>query len=335
MSMGTDQDSAQVDPTVKASGISLLKGIVTLLGGASGATSVWGATSDAAVTTDTTGTISGKLRGLVKWAFERMPASLGQKAKAASFPVTLASDEDLLSRLGEVQASPTSNTVLDRLKALLTGIVLAAGTAIIGKVGIDQTTPGTTDSVSVATAQGAGATIGTTTDAIVAAGAVGSQSAKLRRLTQGLEDLKTLIVLGAGTNSIGTVQPGNTANTTPWLVTQSPAATGGLSLYRNINLVATGVSIKGSAGQVKWYYIANNAATARFVKLYDKASAPTVGTDTPVLTLEIPSGSAANVSVPDGLQFTLGIGIGATQLVADNDTTAPSANDLVVNIGYK
>ncbi|MCB8942535.1 MAG: hypothetical protein H6658_02045 [Ardenticatenaceae bacterium] len=54
---------------------------------------VSGAVSDAAVTTDTTGTLSGKLRGLVKWAYERMPASLGQKSKANSFPVTLASDQ--------------------------------------------------------------------------------------------------------------------------------------------------------------------------------------------------------------------------------------------------
>jgi hypothetical protein len=52
-----------------------------------------GATTDAAVITDTTGTVSGKLRGLVKWAFERMPASLGQKVMASSFPVTIASDQ--------------------------------------------------------------------------------------------------------------------------------------------------------------------------------------------------------------------------------------------------
>lgn len=62
--------------------------------------------------------------------------------------ITHASDDLVVARLGEVQASPTANTVLDRLKALLTGIVLAAGSAIIGKVGIDQTTPGTTDHVS-------------------------------------------------------------------------------------------------------------------------------------------------------------------------------------------
>lgn len=44
---------------------------------------------------------------------------------------------------------------------------------------------------------------GANADATVAAGAAGSISAKLRRATQGLEDLKTLIVLAAGTNAIG------------------------------------------------------------------------------------------------------------------------------------
>ena len=46
-----------------------------------------GATTNAAVITDVAGTLSGKLRGLVKWAFERMPASLGRKSEALSFPV--------------------------------------------------------------------------------------------------------------------------------------------------------------------------------------------------------------------------------------------------------
>lgn len=46
---------------------------------------------------------------------------------------------------------------------------------------------------------------GATADAIVAAGATGSVSAKLRRVTQGLEDLKTLIILAAGNAIIGKV----------------------------------------------------------------------------------------------------------------------------------
>ena len=49
---------------------------------------------------------------------------------------SITSTDEISTRIGEVQASPTANTVLDRLKALLTGIVLAAGSAIIGKVGI-------------------------------------------------------------------------------------------------------------------------------------------------------------------------------------------------------
>lgn len=40
--------------------------------------------------------------------------------------------------IGEVQASPTANTVLDRLKALLTGIVIATGSNVIGKVALAQ-----------------------------------------------------------------------------------------------------------------------------------------------------------------------------------------------------
>lgn len=54
----------------------------------------------------------------------------------------------IVTQLGAVTASPTANTVLDRLKALLTGIVLSAGTALIGKVGIDQTTPGATNLIA-------------------------------------------------------------------------------------------------------------------------------------------------------------------------------------------
>jgi hypothetical protein len=52
-----------------------------------------GEQADAAVVTDANGSISGKLRGLVKWAFERMPASLGAKVSAESLPVVLALDQ--------------------------------------------------------------------------------------------------------------------------------------------------------------------------------------------------------------------------------------------------
>lgn len=74
---------------------------------AEGADVVEGATTDAAVVTDTNGTISGKLRGLVKWAFERMPASLGQKSMAASLPVVIASNQSDVSIFGTVAVATT------------------------------------------------------------------------------------------------------------------------------------------------------------------------------------------------------------------------------------
>lgn len=114
-----------------------------------------------------------------------------------------------------------------------------------------------------------------------------------------------------------------------------PGTSGGVALpYRNINLVATGVSVKGSAGQVYGWLISNNAASARFLKLYNKATAPVVGTDVPVITLEIPASSTGQFFIGTGIAFPLGIGVGATQLVADNDTTAPNANDVILNLFY-
>jgi hypothetical protein len=68
----------------------------------------------------------------------------------------------------------------------------------------------TTDTAGVHTPHhiiedGGSAALGATTDAVVAAGAAGTVSAKLRRATQALEDLKSLIVLAAGSNHIGEV----------------------------------------------------------------------------------------------------------------------------------
>lgn len=70
-----------------------------------------GAIADAAVVTDTTGTLSGKLRGLVKWAFERMPAALGQATMANSLPVVIASNQSAIAVSGTLTAVTTVGTI--------------------------------------------------------------------------------------------------------------------------------------------------------------------------------------------------------------------------------
>jgi hypothetical protein len=91
-----------------------------------------------------------------------------------------------------------------------------------------------------------------------------------------------------------------------------------------------GVSVKGSAGNLHHLVVSNDqAATKAYLKLYDKATAATVGTDTPVMTILVPGNTT--IVIPYDLirhSFTLGISYGITGLAVDTDSTAV-ATDLV------
>jgi len=107
------------------------------------------------------------------------------------------------------------------------------------------------------------------------------------------------------------------------------------NIYRNLNVGSTGASIKASAGYLQHIDVSNNAASPRFVKFYNKATAPTVGTDTPVITLQLAASSTLSIDYFAGIPFSLGIGIGAVTGVADNNTTNTTANDVVINVYYQ
>lgn len=88
--------------------------------------------------------------------------------------------------------------------------------------------------------------LGANADAIVAAGAAGSISAKLRRLTQGVEDLKSLVVLAAGTALIGKVgidqtTPGTTNKVVADLGATDNAVLDAIALGQEANLIPNGV----------------------------------------------------------------------------------------------
>lgn len=106
---------------------------------------------------------------------------------------------------------------------------------------------------------------------------------------------------------------------------------GGASVWRSLSLLATGLIAKASPGRLYGWHLANNNAAAVYVRIYDKATAPTAA-DTPVMTIEVPLKSAVSLSIPPGIAFVNGISARATTAVADNDTTAPSANDVVINL---
>jgi hypothetical protein len=114
------------------------------------------------------------------------------------------------------------------------------------------------------------------------------------------------------------------------------STTGGASVYRSIDLDESEEEVKGSAGQLYGYYFFNAAASVRYLKFYNAtAASTTVGTTTPFLTMPLPAGAAGHISFPVPITFSTAICAAATTGLADNDTGAPSANDVVLNVFYK
>jgi hypothetical protein len=91
--------------------------------------------------------------------------------------------------------------------------------------------------------------------------------------------------------------------------------------------------VKNSSGDVQKIILRNTSASDRFLKLYDKATAPTVGTDTPRDTYSLPAGGYLTLDVNE--HFVTGIAYAITGAAADADTTPILAGDIVcMNIHY-
>lgn len=144
--------------------------------------------------------------------------------------------------------------------------------------------------------------------------------------------------MGNGTSGTG-VQRVTIASDSTGILQTVPGTTGGCLIQRVLSAATTNAtSVKASAGQVYGMYAHNINASPRFLKLYNKASSPTVGTDTPVMTLPIPgnaNGAGFVLPLDNGVTFSTGIALAITGAVTDADTTAIAANDVVVNLFYK
>lgn len=107
-----------------------------------------------------------------------------------------------------------------------------------------------------------------------------------------------------------------------------------------VNSAATtnGALILTGTSGLQAFYATNIGATAAFVKLYNKATAPTVGTDVPEMIIPVPaavSGVPGVAQLPvgfNGFRFALGLGIAITGAVADSDTTAVAAGQVKVKL---
>lgn len=95
-------------------------------------------------------------------------------------------------------------------------------------------------------------------------------------------------------------------------------------------------SAKATWGKVHKVVGYNAAAAARYLKLYNKHTSPTVGTDTPIVTLYLPPATAFDIDFSNGgLVFGLGIAYALTTGSADSDTGALTAGDILgLNVVY-
>ena len=213
--------------------------------------------------------------------------------------------------------------------------LLAAGSALAGKVGIDQTTVGTTNAVSLAQ-------VGATT---VVTGGVNGTLGVGGTTASGATEAGNPVSMGLLANtSAATVAAGQRER---WQ--GSLAGEGYVMPYQpsnsTLNSAATtnATSVKASAGTLTSLLVTNQVAAPRYLKLYNKASAPTVGTDSPVATIAIPGTATASaqgttvnfaqLDVP--LPFATGIAFAITGLPSDADTTAVAAGDVKVYLNYK
>lgn len=114
------------------------------------------------------------------------------------------------------------------------------------------------------------------------------------------------------------------------------SASEGLTRHAAISAASTNATlVKASAGVLGHLSAFNTNAAARWLKLYNAASAPTAGSGTPAMRIMVPGGGGVVLPIgPAGIRFTTGIGYTIVTGAADTDATAVAANEVAVNIGY-
>lgn len=145
--------------------------------------------------------------------------------------------------------------------------------------------------------------------------------------TSGSVNITVVASDGVGTPYIGAntiLQNGNlTVENKPSL-----AATANFTLTTAATTNAT--SHKNALSYLMELTISNPTATAVYVKFFDKASAPTVGTNTPIFIVSVPANSEKQIQFGEtGKKFSLGIASASTGAQAALDTTAAVAGVII------
>lgn len=236
----------------------------------------------------------------------QLPPSRGQQTTADSISVVMSSDSLAPSLPSGAATSAKQDTGNTTLASILTAVATAAkqDTGNASLAAIDAGIP---------------AALGQTTmSASMPVTIASNQSA-----------------IPASQSGTWTVQPGNTANTTPWLVTPTPAVSGGCTQFTLISAASTNLTIvKAGAGQLFGFNISNINAAVMYVTFYNTAGTPTLGTSV-VRTVAVPASvacGATNYFNAHGIAFSSGIAIAISTAPTSG---AVAAGDVIVNLDIK
>jgi len=277
---------------------------------------VEGATGDAAVVGDNTGSLSAKLRGLTKilndiWdsvnhlfhfnlkqvGGTAVDTNSGNKS-AGTQRVVIATDQPALSNAQPVSGTVTANagtgTFTNQQSNITTDYDTGAGTQTMTMFGVALPASGGS-----------------------AAGGTSSNPVRTDPTGTTTQPVSGTVTANAGTGNF-----------------DAASTSGGTTPSHTISAASTNAtSLKASAGHVYGFIVSNTNAAARFFKIYNKASAPTVGTDTPVVTVHLPPNSTVIRVYPKGLALGTGIAWALTTGIANSDTGSVGT-DISVDIDY-
>lgn len=109
--------------------------------------------------------------------------------------------------------------------------------------------------------------------------------------------------------------------------------------YTKISTADNNASVvKASLGRLSSLVAINSGSQIRYLKFYDKTTAPNPATDTPVLIYPIPAntgGAGIVLPLPKPITFQNGISFLIVSGVANNSNTAAVANEVVVTLSYE
>lgn len=137
-------------------------------------------------------------------------------------------------------------------------------------------------------------------------------------------------ILGQGSSRTDLAMPVVHLGTISASTTEAALLAPSIGTYVTVATAPAGVSLKATAGNVYAVTASNVTASAIYLKLYNKASAPTLASDIPLITIPVPANSCVPIEFGRlGLRFATGIAYVVTGGIAATDTVAVTAGSQI------